>query len=413
MKLGPTRTFLCAAVLAVTACGPALATDWTGPAPAASSVPATPAVPTTPSSASYTPDQLDQILAPVALYPDELLSSILTAATYPLQIVEAHRWLQTADHAKLKGDQLKAAIEQKPWDPTVKALVWYPEILKMLDNNLEWTESVGDAFAANQAGVMDAVQRLRQKAQAAGHLSSNTQQTVSSQDHNIIIRPVSSTIVYVPCYSPFTVYGPWPWPGYPPYYFPDYYCDGPWLSFGVGMWIGPYWGWGYWDWPRRVLIVDSRRLAGLGRYRAPYRSGPWHHRNFGGHGIVSTAAIPTNHYADRRWSGTATTGPVASSTGLRPTARRFSGPPTRGQAGYDDRVGTEARYSGQSWSRSTYGQASGNSDRGGYRGGGSGGDWHGSSGGWDRGGGSHGSWGGGHGGGWSGGHGGGRGGHGR
>ena len=118
--------------------------------------------------AQFTPEQLDQMLAPIALYPDPLLAQILMAATYPLEVVVADRWVQDRKNAALKGDRLTEALEQQPWDPSVKSLVPFPQILRMMDRNLEWTERLGDVFLANQAGVMDSVQRLRQRAEAAG-----------------------------------------------------------------------------------------------------------------------------------------------------------------------------------------------------------------------------------------------------
>ena len=134
-----------------------------------------------PGASALTAEQLDQLVAPIALYPDPLIAQILMAATYPLEVVEADRWLRIPANAALKGDALTAALQQQPWDPSVKSLVPFPQLLRMMDSNLHWTEQLGDAFLAQQADVMDAVQRLRQRAQAAGSLASTPQQTVSTR----------------------------------------------------------------------------------------------------------------------------------------------------------------------------------------------------------------------------------------
>ena len=135
-----------------------------------------------------TAEQLDRLVAPIALYPDPLIAQILMAATYPLEVVEADRWLQIPGNAALKGDALIAALQQQHWDPSIKSLVSFPRFLHTMDANLDWTEQLGDAFLARQANVMDAVQRLRQRAQAAGSLASTPQQTVSTEDQEIAIE---------------------------------------------------------------------------------------------------------------------------------------------------------------------------------------------------------------------------------
>ncbi len=134
-----------------------------------------------PNGAVFSTDQLDQMLAPIALYPDPLLAQVLMAATYPLDVVQADRWLQDPGNAALRGDSLNAAMEQALWDPSVKSLVPFPQVLHMMDGNLTWTEQLGEAFLASQPAVMDSVQRLRQRAQAAGRLQSSSQEVVSTQ----------------------------------------------------------------------------------------------------------------------------------------------------------------------------------------------------------------------------------------
>lgn len=151
-------------------------------------VPARQFAPAAPANSMLSEGQLDQLTAPIALYPDALVGQILMAATYPLEIVEAHRWLQDPANAALKGDELAAALQQQSWDLSVKSLVPFPQILQMMDNDLEWTERIGDAFLAQQSAVMDSIQRLRQRAAATGSLTSTPQETVSTEDQDIDIE---------------------------------------------------------------------------------------------------------------------------------------------------------------------------------------------------------------------------------
>jgi len=160
-----------------------LGTAVCGLSPAEAQVPAPMTAPVPPLAAPVAPQELDAMLAPVALYPDPLIAQILMASTYPLEVVEADRWLQEPANAGLKGAQLMSALDQQPWDPSVKSLVPFPQILRMMDSNLDWTERLGNAFLADQAAVMDSVQRLRQRAEATGELMSSPQQTVLWRDN--------------------------------------------------------------------------------------------------------------------------------------------------------------------------------------------------------------------------------------
>jgi hypothetical protein len=262
VDLGPVRlTALIVVVMSFIAC-------------AAQQQPAPPVAPSAPvlPAPLFSSGQLDQMLAPIALYPDPLLAQILVASTYPLEVVEADRWLQVPANASLKGEQLAAALEQQPWDPSVKSLVPFPRILKMMDDNLEWTEKVGDAFLAQQADVMDSVQRLRRNAKAAGTLASTAQQTVATEDNTIVLESPTPEIVYVPCYNSMLVYGVWPWAEYPPYFWP---CG----AFG---WIGipvvyPFWGWCHWHWRHHQLHIDARRFNQINVHRPPITSEVWQH----------------------------------------------------------------------------------------------------------------------------------------
>ncbi len=210
-----------------------------------------------------TPEQLQQLVAPIALYPDSLVAQILAASTFPEQVVEADRWVQA--NPNLKGDALGQAVDQQAWDPSVKALAAFPAVLGNMDKNLSWTSSLGDAYYNQEQDVMDAVQVMRQKAEAAGNLKSTPQQTVATQDSTISIEPASPDVVYVPAYDPWLVYGGpiGPWPGWYPY--PGIWFGGPYLSFGIGFgigWFGGFgWGWGHWgfDWHNHYAVFNHAR----------------------------------------------------------------------------------------------------------------------------------------------------------
>src|SRR5271165_2947973 len=216
---------------------------------------ATTAQPTAPPHAQQTPEQLQQLVAPIALYPDWLVAQILAASTFPEQVVEADRWVQA--HPDLKGADLGQAVDQQHWDPSVKALTAFPSVLGNMDKNLSWTSSLGDAYYNQGQDVMDAIQVMRQRAQQAGTLKTTPQQTVTTQDSTIIVEPANPEVVYVPAYDPWVVYGDpiVAWPGWYPY--PGIWYDSPFLWFGVGFGIGSFggwgWGWGHWgcDWHNR------------------------------------------------------------------------------------------------------------------------------------------------------------------
>jgi hypothetical protein len=231
----------------------AQATDQSVPAPGQAAPPYT----------QQTPDQLQQLVAPIALYPDSLVAQVLAASTFPEQVVEADRWVQA--HPDLKGTDLGTAVDQQAWDPSVKALTAFPSVLGNMDKNLSWTSSLGDAYYNQQQDVMNAVQVMRKKAQEAGNLKSTPQQVVKDQDSDIEIEPADPDVVYVPAYDPWDVYG-YPvvaWPGW--YAYPGIWFGGPYLSFGVGFGIGWWggfgWGWGHWgfDWHNHYAVFDHGR----------------------------------------------------------------------------------------------------------------------------------------------------------
>ena len=239
--------------------------------------------------------QLDQLLAPIALYPDQLVAQILMAATYPLEVVEAARWVQDPNNARLKGDPLAAALQDMDWDPSVKSLVPFPQILQMMNSRIDWMQKLGDAFLAQQSDVMDSVQRLRREAQKAGELKSSPQQVVSTEDQAVVIEPASPEAVYVPYYDPTVVYGVWPYPAYPPYYFPPplgFIYGAP---FFPGFWwepvidIGffePFWGWGWFDWGHRSIYVDRSRYDRIPGRRPPVSGNTWQHDPYHRRGVA-------------------------------------------------------------------------------------------------------------------------------
>jgi hypothetical protein len=216
-----------------------------------------------PAYQTQSPEQLQQLVAPIALYPDSLVAQILSASTFPEQVVEADRWVQ--NHSNVKGDELARAVDQEPWDPSVKALTAFPAVLGNMDKNLSWTSSLGDAYYNQQQDVADAIQVMRQKAEQAGNLNSTQQQTVTSQGSTIVIQPAAPDVVYVPAYDPWLVYGPplVAWPGWYPY--PGIWFGGPSLFFGAGFGIGFFggygWGWGHWgyDWHNHYAVYNHER----------------------------------------------------------------------------------------------------------------------------------------------------------
>ncbi|MGH8736819.1 MAG: DUF3300 domain-containing protein [Burkholderiales bacterium] len=208
----------------------------------------------------YTQAQLDQMLAPIALYPDPLLSQILMAATYPLEVVQAARWADV--HPGLQGDDAVRAVEGENWDPSVKSLVAFPRVLAMMDERLDWTQSLGEAFLEQEPYVMDTVQRLRERARASGNLASNDGMLVSQQAGTIAIEPANPQVVYVPYYDPLLVYGGWQWPAYPPVRWAPWpgYRVRPGISVGIflggGVRISSGFFFGAFDWrEHRVNIV--------------------------------------------------------------------------------------------------------------------------------------------------------------
>ncbi len=282
------------------------------------------------TGAAFREEELDQMFAPIALYPDSLLGQILVAATYPDQVAEADEWVKKNNN--LQGDQLNAALDGMNWDLSVKALVPFPQVLSMMTDKMDWTKRMGDAFLAQQADVMDTIQRLRGKAHAQGNLKSTDQQKVVVRGESIEIEPANPRVIYVPTYNPTEIYGAWSYPAYPPYaynpYYPHYAYD-PYYTglgfvsaglfgFAAGIAVGSVWnsGWGRWDWGRRDVDVNINRTININRNdirRGDIRTSSWHDVN-------RQRGAPGPGRAVRLQGNKPASGKAALSTGTRPTA---------------------------------------------------------------------------------------------
>jgi hypothetical protein len=211
--------------------------------------------------------ELDQLLAPIALYPDALLSQILMAATYPVDVAEAAAWSKA--NPDQEGDAAVTAVGDKPWDPSVQSLAAFPQVLEMMGDKPEWVQSLGDAFLAQPEDVMDTVQDLRKRAKDEGNLESNQQTTVKveevdAQQTIVIVEPADPQVVYVPTYNPTVIYGPWWWPAYPPpfYWYRPGYALAAGISFGVGIAITNAL-WGGCDWHRHDVNININRYNNI------------------------------------------------------------------------------------------------------------------------------------------------------
>ena len=251
--------------------------------------------------------ELEQLVAPIALYPDPLVAQILAAATHPSEIVEADRWLQ--QNPDLKGAALATAVDTQSWDPSVKALTQVPGLLGMMDKNLSWTSSLGETYVNGQQPVLDAVQAMRQRAQQAGNLKSTQQESVTTDGNSIEIEPADPQLVYVPEYDPWVVYGD-PLDYYPGWIdVPGFYYDGPGIGFGLGIGVGLYggfgWGWHHWgaDWHRHDLTHGDHPYVPHSREFGHHsgsdgRGAGFDHGGSHGGGMHSSAFSGFNHGGD-------------------------------------------------------------------------------------------------------------------
>jgi len=308
-----------------------------------------------PPYAQQTPEQLQRLVAPIALYPDSLVAQILAASTFPEQVVEADRWVQS--NPDLKGDALGRAVDQQPWDPSVKALTAFPSVLGNMDKNLSWTSSLGDAYYNQQQDVMDAVQVMRRRAEEAGNLKNTPQQTVTTQGEDVEIQPTDPNTVYVPAYDPWLVYGGpiVAWPGWYPY--PGIWFGGPYLSFGVGFGIGWFggFGWGYphwgFDWHNHAVMFNH------GRYFS--RSNTFYNR--GNYYRGGADGVRGGTYGARGGGAYGARGGVYNRSGA--TARPFNGN-TQAARGYAEPRGQTGVHSGAYSGYERGGQARSYSSRG-------------------------------------------------
>jgi len=239
--------------------------------------------PSSPDVPSIPPEQLDSLVAPIALYPDPLLAQTLAASTYPLELMQLHQWL--ARNPGLKDKALADAVSKQPWDASIQAMAALPDVVKRLTDDIQWTTDLGNAFLAQQSGVMDAVQRMRRKAQETGNLKSTPQQKVETEvvesKQVIVIEQADPQVVYVPSYNPTVVYGAPVYP-YPPIYYPPpgYYAAGAAISFGVGVAMGAAWGGGWgWNagWGHNDIEINRNNNFNRNTNISGNRSGNWQH----------------------------------------------------------------------------------------------------------------------------------------
>jgi hypothetical protein len=317
----------CAAAAATVALAPAVAQAQAQPAEASW------------AQAPYAQHELDQMLAPIALYPDALLAQVLMAATYPLEVAEAERFLRR--NPGLSGDALADAVERMPWDPSVQALTQFPSVLAMMNERRDWTEQLGDAFLAQRDQVMDTVQALRERAWAAGNLESNEHQQVIVQDRVIAIEPWRADLLWVPYYNPLIVFGSWWWPAYRPFlwvppiaYRPSRFAE----VYTVGFAWGPYvplrprlWHDPRPVWRDRYVVIDNARVHNVivTRPGTPrpviWRHDPAHRRG------LEYRTPPRDRFVpppDRRWNDRRTYDAApAWQDRNRPSPPRMSPPP--------------------------------------------------------------------------------------
>lgn len=231
----------------------------------------------------FTKEELSQMLAPIALYPDSLLSDILMASTYPVEIVEAERWLK--QNKDLKGDELDKALQEKTWDSSVKSLCYFPDILYAMSDKLVQTTKLGEAFLYQKDDVMDTVQELRRKASEQGNLKTTEEQKVIFEEDVIKIEPADHTLVYVPVYNPLYVYGSWWYPAYPPYYWyypPGFIITGGYIRFGPRYFIGfGLYSWSWFDWHHHHIYIDIHKTKRFNRFdggRWDFNRHIWKHK---------------------------------------------------------------------------------------------------------------------------------------
>jgi hypothetical protein len=263
--------------------------------------------------ATFSEAELDQMMAPIALYPDSLLAQILMATTYPADVVEAVKW--SKDNAGQEGDAAVDAVQDKSWDPSVMSLVAFPQVLTMMGEQPDWVQNVGDAFLDDSEAVMDTVQKLRLKAKDAGNLETTEQQTVtveqpSSSETIIVIEPASPQIIYVPSYNPTVIYGTWWWPRYTPWYYRPYgYGFGTAVVRGIGFGIGigitnALWGGCHWGRGRGSVNINVNRYNNVNVNRNRINTGKgnsnWSHNSNNRRGVPYKGEKSRNQFDNKR-----------------------------------------------------------------------------------------------------------------
>lgn len=356
------------------------------------------------AAAKLPPEALEALVAPIALFPDDLLAQTLVASTYPLEIVQLHQWM--AKHPDLKDKALADSVARQPWEASIQSMAAVPELVKRLADDIQWTTDLGNAFLAQQAEVMNAVQRLRKKAQGKGALETNEQQKVETKvvekDTVIVVQSANPEIVYVPTYSPSVVYGPPPmYYPYPPIYYPPYTPGAAFVSFSFGFMMGAaIWGgsccYAGWGGSNNIIINNNNNFNQINHNRGGRGSGNWEHNpshrggapygdratasKFGGSSGRGGASAATRPSSSGGWNragtqpsatpatrgGTASRGPTASSQiGSRDVS------PGSGSRSASGLSGGSRGYSGSSArASSSRGASSFGGSRGGTRGGG-------------------------------------------
>ena len=249
-------------------------------------------------------EELAQMLAPIALYPDSLIAQILMASTYPLEVVEAERWLN--QNKNLKDDALNDALQEKTWDPSVKSLCHFPDVLFAMSDKLDQTGKLGDAFISQKDDVMDTIQELRRKAEEQGNLKTTKEQQVIVEQEVIRIEPADPEVVYVPVYDPFYVYGPWWYPAYPPYYWyypPGFVITSGVISFGPSISIGiGFFPWVWFDWPFHRIDIDIHKTSRFHRFdhRRDFDRHVWEHNPSHRRGVAYRDRTTSQRFGSRR-----------------------------------------------------------------------------------------------------------------
>lgn len=292
-----------------------------------------------PTAQSFSAAQLDQLVAPIALYPDPLLSQMLMASTYPLEVVEADRWLRDPTNKSLTGDALTTALKSQNWDPSVMALAPFPRVLAVMADQLQWTEQLGNAFLAQQGDVMAAVQRLRHAALAAGNLKQTPEChcIIQTSGDQIAILPAAPQLVCIPVYNPTYVYGPWWEPAYPPIVFPVpvgfFYPPGFWIGYEPPIEVavfGPLWGWGWFDWPGRRILVNNVVFGRLDPGHPAFAGGVWVHDPAHRLGVAYASTAVAARFGGRALPGNVTVLRGPGTFGNRAVAGRLAAAPAAG-----------------------------------------------------------------------------------